>query len=50
MNPITPPFVQLASYGPMWAVLSVFLAIGAIMGGGIILVAGTIGVLGWALK
>lgn len=38
MNPITPPFVQLASYGPMWAVLSVFLAIGAIMGGGIILV------------
>ena len=38
MPPITPPFVQLASYGPIWALVAVFIACGVLLGGGIILI------------
>jgi len=38
LPPITPPFVQLASYGPLWAVLSVFMAIAVLAGVAIVMI------------
>lgn len=41
---MTPPLVQLASYGPLWALVAVFLAVGALLGGAII------AILKWVLE
>jgi hypothetical protein len=44
MNPITPPLVQLASYGPGWAMLAVFAGVLLVLGLGIC------GLLKWILE